>query len=147
MLATMERLEVLDTADALAEAILSSDIVEEYRLTYKELKTNKETQKKVKAFMYYKERYEEVVRFGKYHPDYKEVMKRIREVKREMDMDDCVAAFRRAETDLQQLLDEISVKIGHSVSKGIKVPTGNPFWDSGGCSGGCSTGGSCGCSA
>ena len=59
-----------------------------------------------------------------------EVMKKVREVKREMDLDENVAQFRRAENDLQSLLDEISVIIGHSVSEHIKVPTGSPFFDS-----------------
>ena len=61
-----------------------------------------------------------------------------------MDLDEHVAQFRRAENALQSLLDEISVIVGHSVSEQIKVPTGNPFFDS---SGGCGSGGSCGCSA
>ncbi|MGQ0518661.1 YlbF family regulator, partial [Bacillus sp. D-CC] len=49
------------------------------------------------------------------------------------------------ETALQKLLDEVSVAIGSEVSSSIKVPTGNPFFDAGGCGGGCGTGGGCGC--
>ncbi|SIB71434.1 Protein of uncharacterised function (DUF964) [Mycobacteroides abscessus subsp. abscessus] len=85
-------------------------------------------------------------RFGRYHPDYKTVMMSIREVKREMDMDIHLAEFKKAETDLQSLLDEVSLIIGKSVSESVKVPTGNPFFDSS-CGGGCGSGGSCSCSA
>ena len=46
---------------------------------------------------------------------------------------------------MQKLLDEVSVAIGSEVSSSIKVPTGNPFFDAGGCGGGCGTGGGCGC--
>lgn len=145
MLATIERVELLDKADQITGMILQSDIAEHYRICLHQLKTNEVTQRKIQAFIKLKDQYEEVQRFGKYHPDYKVVMNKIREVKREMDLDDNVAAFKRAENDLQALLDEVSVIIGHSVSKHIKVPTGNPFFETS-CGGGCGTGGSCGCS-
>ena len=110
------------------------------------METNQETQQKIKAFAAMKERYEEVQRFGKYHPDYKEVMGKIRILKREVDLDGHVAELRKAENDLQDLLDEISVMLGKSVSPSVKVPTGNPFFSTGSsCGGGCGSGGSCGC--
>lgn len=147
MLATTERILLLDEAEELAKIILQSDIVEQYQISFYKLKSNKESQRKINAFIRLKDRYEEVQRFGKYHPDYKLVMGQIRDVKREMDLDDLVAEFKRAENDFQQLLDEVSMIIGKSVSIHVKVPTGNPFFDSSSsCSGGCSTGGSCGCS-
>ena len=54
-----------------------------------------------------------------------------------MDLDENVAEFRKAENDLQGLLDEVSIIIGHSVSEQIKVPTGNPFFGSHSSGGGC----------
>lgn len=149
MLATSERITLLENADELAEMVLQSDIAEHYRFCLYKLQTNQETQNKIRLFVNLKDRYEEAQRFGKYHPDYKKVMMEIRVAKREMDLDDRVAEYKRAENDLQFLLDDISALIGRSVSEHVKVPTGNPFFDSaGGCStGGCSTGGSCGCSA
>ncbi|MFS0637123.1 YlbF family regulator [Mesobacillus foraminis] len=147
MLATIERIELLDQADELVQMVIHSDIAEYYRHCLNRLKSSKETQAKIRAFVQMKDRYEEVQRFGKYHPDYKEVMGQIRILKREVDIDDHVAEFKRAENDLQGLLDEISVIIGKSVSDSVKVPTGNPFFDSGSaCGGGCGSGGSCGCS-
>ena len=145
MLATIERIELLDKADQLTAMILESDIAQEYRMCLHRVNTNKETQRKIQTFIEVKEKYEEVQRFGKYHPDYKFVMSQIRQVKRDMDLDDNVAAFKLAENDLQSLLDEMSIIIGHSVSEHIKVPTGNAFFESSH-SGGCGTGGSCGCS-
>jgi cell fate (sporulation/competence/biofilm development) regulator YlbF (YheA/YmcA/DUF963 family) len=147
VLATIERIELLDQADELVQMVIHSDIAEYYRHCLNRLKSSKETQAKIRAFVQMKDRYEEVQRFGKYHPDYKEVMGQIRILKREVDIDDHVAEFKRAENDLQGLLDEISVIIGKSVSDSVKVPTGNPFFDSGSaCGGGCGSGGSCGCS-
>lgn len=107
------------------------------------------SQKNIRQFIRIKEQYEEVQRFGRYHPDYKEVTRKTRAYKREVDMDQNVAAFRRAEMDLQSLLDEISLLLASAVSENIKVPTGNPFFETkSACStGGCGSGGGCGCSA
>lgn len=147
LLATIERIEILDHAVQLAAMIIQSEEAENYRQCLYKLKNNKETQAKIRSFVKMKEHYEDVQRFGKYHPDYKNVMISVRELKREMDLDVNVAEFRKAENDLQAILDEVSVIIGYSVSKQIKVPTGNPFFDStSSCGGGCGSGGSCGCS-
>jgi cell fate (sporulation/competence/biofilm development) regulator YlbF (YheA/YmcA/DUF963 family) len=146
VLATSERIELLDHSEHLAKMILKSDIAAKYRVCLYNLQTNKETQRKITQFVSLKDLYEDVQRFGKYHPDYKRIMTQIRVAKREMDLDDNVAAFKLAENDLQGLLDEISVLIGGAVSDQIKVPTGNPFFEtSSGCSsGGCGSGGGCG---
>ncbi|KAA9025991.1 YlbF family regulator [Niallia endozanthoxylica] len=148
MLATMERIMILENAEEIAKMILQSEIADRYRTCINNIKNNQETQNKIREFVKVKELYEEVQRFGKYHPDYKTVMKTVRHCKREMDLDIHVADFRKAENELQELLDEVSVLIGRSVSEHIKVPTGNPYFDSlSSCSGGCGSGGSCGCSA
>ncbi|HWJ78227.1 MAG TPA: YlbF family regulator [Niallia sp.] len=146
MLATTEILSIQEKAEIIAEMILKSEVAEQYRICLSNLHSNKETQQKIHTFNKMKELYEEVQRFGKYHPEYKKVMMEIRQLKREMDLDIHVAAFKVAENDLQKLLDDISVMIGQSVSSFIKVPTGNPFFESS-CSGGCGSGGSCSCSA
>ncbi|NMD71969.1 YlbF family regulator [Bacillus sp. DNRA2] len=144
---TLEKIQLIDKTDQLATMILQSDIAEQYRQCFYNMKNSQETQIKIKNFLNLKEQYEEVQRFGKYHPNYQPVKSKIREVKREMDLDPFVAAFKIAENDLQALLDEISVLIGQAVSTSVKVPTGNLYFDSlSGCSGGCGTGGSCGCS-
>jgi cell fate (sporulation/competence/biofilm development) regulator YlbF (YheA/YmcA/DUF963 family) len=148
MLATLERVELLEEAELLAQMVIQSDVAEQYRESLKILNLDQEAQNLIKRFVNIKERYEEVQRFGKYHPDYKEVNMGTRYLKREVDLHPSINGFKKAEKDLQELLDEISVLIGQSVSQYIKVPTGNPFFDSmSSCStGGCGSGGSCGCS-
>jgi cell fate (sporulation/competence/biofilm development) regulator YlbF (YheA/YmcA/DUF963 family) len=146
MLATLERIELLENAEYLARMVLESDIAEQYQICLYKMRNSKETQRKINQFVNLKELYEEVQRFGKYHPDYKRVMMQIREFKREMDLDPLVAEFKLAENDLQGLLDEISMLVGGAVSSHIKVPTGNPFFDTKSShGGGCGSGGSCGC--
>lgn len=145
IVATLESVMILDKAERLAKAVICSDIAENYRKCYKVLQEDLEAQTLINQFTAMKERYEEVQRFGKYHPDYTVVSTKMRELKRSIDLHEKIAAFKNAENTLQKLLDEVSVAIGSEVSSAIKVPTGNPFFDAGGCGGGCGSGGSCGC--
>jgi cell fate (sporulation/competence/biofilm development) regulator YlbF (YheA/YmcA/DUF963 family) len=148
MLATIERLEILDQAEELANMVLQSEEAEEYRRLYYKLKNSTQSQRKISEFVKLKELYEDVQRFGRYHPDYSRINKEVREAKREMDLDENVAGFRKAETALQSILDELSRIMGMAVSEHIKVPSGNPFFEtSSSCSGGCGSGGGCSCSA
>jgi cell fate (sporulation/competence/biofilm development) regulator YlbF (YheA/YmcA/DUF963 family) len=146
VLATLERIELLEHAEQLAKMVLVSDIAEQYQICLYKLQNNKETQRKINRFVSLKELYDEVQRFGKYHPDYKKIMTQIRESKREMDMDPLVAEFKLAENDLQDLLDAISIIVGGAVSEHIKVPTGNQFFETNTShASGCGGGGSCSC--
>ncbi|KEZ49965.1 MULTISPECIES: YlbF family regulator [Metabacillus] len=148
MLATMESVQLLDEAELLGALVVQSEIAEDYRRTLDTLRKDKSAQKVIARFVEIKNLYEDVQRFGKYHPQYKEITKAMRDAKRELDLHDAVSAFKKAEKELQNLLDEISVELGTAVSQNIKVPTGNPFFDSGSsCGGGCGSGGSCGCKA
>jgi len=75
-------------------------------------------------------------------------MKSIRQQKRALDLNEKVSALRIAENDFQDLLDQISLLIGKTVSEAVKVPVSNPFFaSSSSCGGGCGSGGSCSCSA
>lgn len=146
MFATLESIEIMEMAESLSKMIVNSDIADHYRQCLYKMRTDLETQQKISRFVKLKEQYEEVQRFGRYHPDYKTIMKNVRLAKREVDLDENVANFKIAENALQQLLDEISMMIGHSVSESVKVVTGSPFFETMKNAGGCSTGGSCGCS-
>nr|WP_255571754.1 MULTISPECIES: YlbF family regulator [Anoxybacillus] len=145
LVATIERLQLLDVAEQLGKMIVESDVAEEYRRCFYHMQQDEKAQQLIHRFVQLKERYEDVQRFGKYHPDYKEVTKQVREAKRELDLYGPIAAFKRAEKEMQSLLDEISTMIGRAVSENIKVPTGNPYFDSLSCGGGCGSGGACGC--
>jgi cell fate (sporulation/competence/biofilm development) regulator YlbF (YheA/YmcA/DUF963 family) len=146
MFATIESMLLLDEAEKLASLVLQSEPAEEYRRSYYILKNDKHAQQLISQFTKTKDLYEDVQRFGKYHPDYRKISKDMRDIKRELDLNESVSIFKKAENELQALLDEISVQVGQAVSKHVKVPTGNPFFDSGSsCGGGCGSGGGCGC--
>jgi cell fate (sporulation/competence/biofilm development) regulator YlbF (YheA/YmcA/DUF963 family) len=143
--ATQTSVDLLDQADILTNLILKSEVFDEYKTSKRKLQQNKDVQQLIRKFNKMKENYEEVQRFGKYHPNYTEVSQQTRELKRTVDLHEDVISFKKAEKDLEALLNEVSRIIADAVSPLIKVPTGNPFFDSMSCSGGCATGGGCGC--
>lgn len=145
MIGTMEIVNILDRSEVLGKMILQSDVMEEYNNSQYALNKDKESQKLIKAFVDIKDQYEDVQRFGRYHPDYSIIMKKVRTAKREMDMNDKVAAFKIAERNLQKLLDEISQDVAMSVGDKIKAPKDGAALSDSGC--GCGSGGGCGCKA
>ncbi|WP_047152152.1 YlbF family regulator [Aneurinibacillus tyrosinisolvens] len=140
--------EVLERAHRIGELLVQSDEMKRYLLSRKSMETDPKANEKIETFNKMKEKYEDVQRFGKYHPDYNSITREIRQEKRDMDKVQTIAAFKKAENDLDELLYRVSRTIADSVSQSIKVPSNNPLYEmGGGCgSGGCGTGGGCGCS-
>ncbi|MBD8031627.1 YlbF family regulator [Solibacillus merdavium] len=148
MLMTSDWVFILDEVDELSAMILSSKQAENLRLAKQAVYEDIELSAQIMAFQRLKDQYEDVERFGKYHPDYNTIMKKIRTEKRRIDMIEQIATLKVAENDFQDLLDEISLIIGRSVSEAVKVPVSNPFFaSSSSCGTGCGTGGGCSCSA
>ncbi|TWT04742.1 YlbF family regulator [Planomicrobium sp. CPCC 101079] len=148
MFMTYEWSLITDSADELSEMIIQSEQAKQYQEAYSTVYNNKDLANRIYDFARLKERYEEVQRFGKYHPDYHRVMKQIRIDKRTLDLNEHIAALRLAENELQDLIDQVSFIIGRSVSEAVKIPSSNPFFSSdSSCGGSCGTGGGCSCSA
>ncbi|MFS0672326.1 YlbF family regulator [Ornithinibacillus sp. 179-J 7C1 HS] len=143
MIATLEYVDILDRSEVLGKMILESDVYEAFEEAKKDLYSDSEAQQLIKEFNAVKDQYEDVQRFGRYHPDYSEIMKLVRTKKRAMDLNDKVAAYKIAERNFQSLLDEISQYIAFSVSEQIKVPKDGGALTDSGC--GCGSGGGCGC--
>lgn len=147
MIASLELSHLLNEAYQLGDLIIDSEIMADYKQARQGLEADSSAQNIIRQFVKKKEEFEEVERFGRYHPDYNQVKKDMRELKRTLDLNEHVVRFKKAEKELEKLLNEISQVLAYSVSEGIKVPSGNPFWDqigcggagcgSGGCSGGC----------
>lgn len=147
MLMTDEWLSIIERGEELTEMLASSEVVGEYHKAREAVYSNDALVKSIKEFTELKERYEEVQRFGRYHPDYHIVMKDIRLRKRALDMNEQVAALRLAENDVQYLFDQIGSIVANSVSESVKVPAGSAFFADSSCGSGCGSGGSCSCSA
>lgn len=137
--------DVLDETDALASMIRQSDVFQNYRKAKMNLDQDDVAKSYYQAFMKEKERYEEVQRFGRYHPDYQEVMLATRRQKRAYETHNTVVAFKQSEHDLQLLLDEVVTILGSSVSEHVKVDAGTPLFHQSSC--GCGSGGGCQCHA
>ncbi|WP_203339384.1 YlbF family regulator [Planococcus beijingensis] len=148
MIMTYEWAEITDFADELGQMILQSEQADLYRAAYASVYNDKNLADEIQAFARLKDQYEEVQRFGKYHPEYSRVMKQIRVDKRRLDLNEKVANLRLAENELQDLMDQVSFILGRSVSEAVKIPSTNPFFSSeSSCGGSCGTGGGCSCSA
>lgn len=148
MIMTYEWAEITDFADELSYMILQSEQADLYREAYDSVYNDKNLANEIHAFARLKEQYEEVQRFGKYHPEYSRVMKQIRVDKRRLDLNEKVANLRLMENELQDLMDQVSFILGRSVSEAVKIPSTNPFFSSeSSCGGSCGTGGGCSCSA
>src|SRR5699024_12731771 len=101
--------------------LASFEVIDSYQQEIHTVYSDQKLVQEIREFTYLKERYEEVQRFGRYHPDYSTVMKDIRLRKRALDMNEKIAALRLAENDVQQLFDNDSLVIGRSVSVTVKV--------------------------
>lgn len=143
MMMTSEWAFILDEVDELNAMIGASQLAQNLREARDAVYKDEQLVAQIRAFQYMKEQYEDVQRFGKYHPDYSKVMKEIRQQKRALDLHDLVANLRLAENDFQGLLDEIGLLIGTSVSPSVKVETDGLLTSS--CGTGCGTGGGCAC--
>ena len=141
---TEETLTVLDEIEDLSDKILESRLYQEYRQAEQALANNDEAHLLYQAFLKSKDKYDEIMRFGKYHPDYQTVMLDTRKRKRAYEMLPVVMDFKQKEVLLQDLINEVIVKIAYAVSENVKIETGNPFFQKD--ASGCATCGSCSCS-
>lgn len=141
---TVDMAELIMHSHELSMMINRSREVEDYLAAKRNMEADEEAQRLLAIFAKKKELFEDVQRFGKYHPDYDKISTEVRQLKRSIEMLDSVQTFKRAEDKLDTLLYQVSRTIADAVSETIKVPSNNPFLEAK--SSGCGTGGSCGCS-
>lgn len=140
---TIDMAELIEQSYELASMINQSQEVAQYLEAKQRMEQDEEAARLLRLFELKKEAYEEVQRFGKYHPDYTRISTEVRELKRSIEMLDSIQAFKKAETRLDEMLYLVSRTIANAVSESVKVPSNNPFLEA--MSQGCGTGGSCGC--
>lgn len=76
----------------------------------------------IDSFNKIKGKYEEVSKYGKYHPDLKRVQLELAGQKEEVYTNPIIKEYKQLEKDLQNRLDQISKEIANSVSSKIKHP-------------------------
>ncbi|GAA4710065.1 YlbF family regulator [Brevibacillus fulvus] len=144
MMESVDMAELIKHSDLLSTMINQSAPMEEYLQAKRRMNEDAEAQQLFALFEKKKVLFEDVQRFGKYHPDYHKISTEVRQLKRKIELLDSVQAFKKAEDKLDSLLYQVSRIIADSVSDTIKVPSNNPFLEAK--SSGCGSGGSCGCS-
>ena len=128
-----------DQNQVLIQALLASPSYKSYLKARTQMNQSKEVAQLRKAFQVEKDKFERIAAYGEYAPDYRSQQQKVRLSKRALDLNEKVAAFRLAETDFQQLLDEIGRLLAEAISPEIKVNAGNPFFETGNhsCKGNC----------
>lgn len=69
-----------------------------------------------------KKKFEEVSKYGKFHPDLKKVQLELSEIKTQVYTNKTIMEYKRLEKELQKILDNTSREIAESVSPTIKHP-------------------------
>lgn len=127
-----------DQLDHVVAAIRTSSLFQTYQQAKVQLHQSATAQQCAAEFLQAKEQFEQIERFGKFAPDYKEKQRALRKAKRALDVQEEVAEFRFSENDMQAVLDEICLAVAHQISDEIKVDAGSPFFTTkSGCGGNC----------
>ncbi len=128
-----------DQNQVLIQAILASQSYKNYLQARAQMNNCPEVMQLKKDFQTAKDNFEKIAAYGSYAPDFRATQRKVRVSKRALDLNEKVAAFRLAETDFQQLLDEIGQALAETISSEIKVDAGNPFFETGNhsCEGNC----------
>lgn len=92
---------------------------------YKELmnlkeKINEQLKEKVKRFNDLKEKYEECLKYDKYHPDLKRIQKELSEAKTSLFSEELVIKYKELEKTLEENLNTLLTNICQKVSNKIK---------------------------
>ena len=140
MIVTEKFFELEDQTEKLIEAVLASDSLKSYKLNRKTMYESTDVRAKQKKFFEAKESFERIEAYGTHAPDFRTKQRAVRQAKRALDLCDEVAEYRFSETTLQTILDSIGIEIAQTISSGIKVEAGNPFFEK---RNGSSCGGNC----
>ena len=141
---SMMSFEIMDMLDSLNDMVTDTEEYNNYCYYKKLLDTDREVSQMIKKFVALKEDFEEVQRFGKYHPDFSSKRRELNQFKKSLDMTPIVMEYRRAEFQLQSMLDEVLFIVGQAISPHANIVSSNPFFSNSSNSG-CATGGSCSC--
>ncbi|AIO19663.1 hypothetical protein KQ51_01789 [Candidatus Izimaplasma bacterium HR1] len=88
----------------------------------KEIKKSLQIQELINNFQNLNLKFEEVSKYGKYHPDLKQVQIKFSEAKTNLYTNEIVKEYKELENILQQELDEISSELALNISKKIRHP-------------------------
>ncbi|MFB8625236.1 YlbF family regulator [Enterococcus casseliflavus] len=130
--------EIEDQIDSLVTAIKASETCRNYQIAKQTMHQDPVAQELMRTFLEKKLDFERIEAYGAYAPDFKEKKRAMRTAKRQLDLNEQVSEYRWSETQLQRLLDELTVAISTCFSPTVKVDAGSPFFQSkSSCGGNC----------
>ena len=139
-------LKLYDELDRLTMMLIRTDEFNHYIQSKNALKLDESYQNLYQDFIEMKEHVNEVMRFGHYHPDYKTVMKKARQMRKTLTQHPSYVEYKESEIEFYNLLDMTMVELTRSVTDAIEVETNNPFYEGRLSGHSCNTDGQCGCS-
>lgn len=86
------------------------------------IKKNDKIKELINDFNKAKIKYDEVIKYGKYHPDLKQTQINLKEKKETLYENDIMKEYKSLEKQIQKELDIISIKLSQTISKKIKHP-------------------------
>ncbi|MEO3947553.1 YlbF family regulator [Gorillibacterium sp. CAU 1737] len=141
--AELDRSDLLVRAYELGDMINSSAEMADYLYWKEQMGRDDRAHQAIQAFQRKKDLFEECTRFGHFHPNYHEALTEAEKAREELDAVESIRSFRRAESELDELLYAVAELVARSVSESVKVPKNGEDAGGGCSSGGCSSGGSC----
>ncbi|MBO0460429.1 YlbF family regulator [Enterococcus sp. DIV1298c] len=138
MIINDELFQLEDQCNQLVQTILTSHLMEQYLKNKKEMDRSIKVAQLKNEFISSRQAFEKIEPYGKYVPEFREKQRAVRQAKRQLDLNEEVAAFRISENELQKILDSIGKQLAHTISTEIKISAGSPFFEkSEGCGGNC----------
>lgn len=114
--------EIIEKTYELVDELKAQDSYKRILELKKEIDQNPEIKKLVEAFQKLNIKFEEVSKYGKYHPDLKTVQQDFSKAKTALYTNEIVKEYKTLEKDLQRTLDHCSSEIATAVSAKIKHP-------------------------
>lgn len=116
----MDRMWFLMQSYTIADEIKTGDAFK--RLVALKKQIDNDCSEEIKAFKYEEERYNDVIQYGTYHPDYKTVTLAFSQAKTKLYTHPLVKEYREIEKIIQQELDAFSRELAKAVSDHATAP-------------------------
>ena len=117
----MER-KIIENTYELIDEIKDTKVYKRLVELKQQIEKDKDLKALIEEFNKVKIKYDDVSKYGKYHPDLKKVQLELLKIKETLYSNVIIEEYKKLEKELQKTLDHVSSEIAKSVSKKIKHP-------------------------
>ena len=114
----MRYFELCEKSEKFANEIMETQEFKE--LLFLKERISKEIPEILEEFNKAKEKYDEVMEYGSYHPDYRNAKLRLVKAKETLYTNDLVKRYKELERNIQEKLDKASKEILKAISNNVK---------------------------